>query len=245
MFRFVLLLLLVILFTDRTSGQNLTGTIEYKRTTYWTRILDYLPYLSQAERERTQRNWSRSDGYTTTTELLFDGQRSLYQDIEEQLEWYMRKEQYHLLRDHAADKRSDIIEMPDRLYLVEDAIPRQKWKVLTEIRDIKGYICMSAETRDTIKNQRIVAWFATELPLPHGPEGYGGLPGLILELDVNDGAVIITANKISLEPPASPIALPKKKRTRTISTLKYEELLLQFIRQSIAAERNPYWSIRY
>jgi GLPGLI family protein len=243
--RIVWMVLLLSLSFSTAYSQVLAGRIEYKRTSYWTRILDYLPYLSQAERERTQRNWSRSDGYTTTTELLFDGQLSLYQEVEEEREWYWRKETFHLLRDHAADKRSDIVEMPDRIYLIEDAIPRTRWKILSEIRDIKGYICMSAETRDTIKNQRIVAWFATDLPLPHGPEGFGGLPGMILELDINDGAVVITASEVRLEQPAAPIALPKMKRLRTITAVKYEEQLQQFIQQSMAAERNPYWSIRY
>jgi GLPGLI family protein len=40
----------------------------------------------------------------------------------------------------------------------------------------------------------ITAWYTPEIPVNQGPEGYWGLPGLILE--VNDGKTIILCTKV-------------------------------------------------
>ncbi len=48
----------------------------------------------------------------------------------------------------------------------------------------------------------LVAWFVAEIPIPLGPEGYSGLPGLIVELEYEGGNVglkPISLNKISYE----------------------------------------------
>ncbi len=44
----------------------------------------------------------------------------------------------------------------------------------------------------------VTAWYAPEIPVNQGPEGYWGLPGLILE--VNDGKTTILCSKIVLNP---------------------------------------------
>lgn len=49
---------------------------------------------------------------------------------------------------------------------------------------------------DLPKEITITAWYAPEIPINQGPEGYWGLPGLILE--VNDGKTTILCSKIVL-----------------------------------------------
>ncbi|MEK8179437.1 GLPGLI family protein [Flavobacterium buctense] len=48
------------------------------------------------------------------------------------------------------------------------------------------------------KEITITAWYTPEIPVSQGPEGYWGLPGLILE--VNDGKTTILCSKIVLNP---------------------------------------------
>jgi len=52
------------------------------------------------------------------------------------------------------------------------------------------------DTVDMPKEITITAWYAPEIPINQGPEGYWGLPGLILE--VNDGKTTILCSKIVL-----------------------------------------------
>lgn len=46
------------------------------------------------------------------------------------------------------------------------------------------------------KEVTITAWYTPEIPVSQGPEGYWGLPGLILE--VNDGKTVILCSKVVL-----------------------------------------------
>jgi GLPGLI family protein len=48
------------------------------------------------------------------------------------------------------------------------------------------------------KEITVTAWYTPEIPVNQGPEGYWGLPGLILE--VNDGKTIILCSKVVLNP---------------------------------------------
>ena len=103
---------------------------------------------------------------------------------------------------------------------------------------------MKAETTDTIKNQKITAWFTDALTLSTGPEEFDGLPGTILELIKNDGDVTITATSVLLPKYPLPLKAPKMKG-RKITSFKFNELIQKHIIESIEAQRNPFWSIRY
>lgn len=244
-----LLTILFFLSMGVSLAQPLSGVIRYERTEYWIRIMETLPYLSEAEKDRARLTWGREEGDISRMLLTFDETASLYQEDPERAGreggWSWRPDELFLLRELEPGRRRDIVELPDRVWLVEDSLPAFRWKILSEIRDIQGYICMSAETADTVKGQRILAWFTTELPLPFGPEGYGGLPGMILELDIQYGAVIVTATDIERHPLESSPNLPKRKKLKTLSASDYEDKVRRYIRESMTAQRNPYWNLRY
>ncbi len=245
-----LLCLLLFLGSLSLSGQNITGEITYERTSYWVKIMEELPYVSQAEKDRAALTWGSEDDYSSNYILRFTADESSYTHDEnggtsDDNSWAWRKDDYLIYRDLKNMRRTDWLEMLDRTYLVEDELRFPKWKILSEIKDIQGYVCMSAETWDTIKNQHIVAWFTDEIPIPIGPEMYGGLPGAILELEVNGGSLVVTASKVNLQPMPDGVSLPKKMKGKKIDVAKCQELIQTYLKDSVGAERNPYWSIRY
>ncbi len=67
-----------------------------------------------------------------------------------------------------------------QLYLVKDTM-QNDWTISYEKKYIGGYKCYKA-TKKCKCGQDIVAWFTPEIPVPFGPAGYGGTPGLILQL---------------------------------------------------------------
>jgi len=71
------------------------------------------------------------------------------------------------------------------------------------------------------------------------------LPGTILELNINEGDVIVTATKINLTIPDGKLPAPKKIKGKEIDLAEYTQLLKKYIDQSIDGKRNPYWRIRY
>jgi len=68
-------------------------------------------------------------------------------------------------------------------YLVIDVL-LASWEITQESKDVGGYKCYKAISKcnSCSSNQEVIAWFTLDIPLSYGPGGYGGLPGLILEI---------------------------------------------------------------
>lgn len=80
----------------------------------------------------------------------------------------------------------------DQDYTVYKKLTR-KWKLTKETKKNDNYTCYKATVIDEeprskgeIALKKVIAWYCPELPFSFGPSGYGGLPGLILELQVDD-----------------------------------------------------------
>ena len=79
------------------------------------------------------------------------------------------------------------------------------WQITNETKLIDNYLCYKATNTYKVVNyiktfnHPVIAWFCPSLPYKYGPNGYGNLPGLILELQVRNttyGAKIISTDKI-------------------------------------------------
>lgn len=237
-------------FSNAVFSQLSSGRIEYDRTIYWTKIMDELPYLSKEELARNKLTWGKDDKYTTQYSLIYNQNASQYIESEIQKEksdqWSWRKEQLNYYLDLEKKTRSDLVEMPDKIYYVESPEPLFKWKILSEIKEVSGYVCMSAETTDTVRKHKIIAWFTPEIPVSSGPEWYSGLPGMILELDIQNGSCVITATNIIKDPVNQTPTVPaRKKKYKIIDLAKLHELQTSYINQCILSRRNPYWNMRY
>lgn len=242
------LFLLLITISFVSKAQKLEGEITYERGQNWTKIYSRLTYLSTEEKDRIAMTRKNYEGYKQEMKLYFKDDKSLYtmakkKDNEGNYSW--NEDEYKIYRDIAAEKRTDIIEMLGKVYIVEDSIRAPNWKIMNKIKEINGYMCMMAVTEDTIKDQKITAWFADNIPLSVGPELYGGLPGVILELDVNDGALLITATKVEMKTITEDLTVPKKVKGKKLNEAQYNTLIATHIKDSIKEHRNPFWTIPY
>lgn len=74
---------------------------------------------------------------------------------------------------------------------IKKAIPKN-WILQNETKIIDSYKCYKATSEYVVINSigefrhPVIAWYCPEIPLPFGPNGYGGLPGLILQLQVRN-----------------------------------------------------------
>lgn len=93
-------------------------------------------------------------------------------------------------------------DIKGKTYLVVYENKMGGWKLLNETKKIENYTCYKAVLREqsdrTLKEYDVIAWYTPEIPVPYGPIGYGGLPGLILELKYKQA--IFIADKITLNP---------------------------------------------
>jgi len=244
----ILFILITTVFINLLSAQNSYGVIEYDRTTYWIEIMEELPWMTQEDIDRDRMTWGKREGWTQKYNLYFNPEEVIYSYGEQENEYgYSRKQSnFVLINDLQNNTTRDWIELLGKDYKIYDDASKYKWKILNEIKEVAGYLCMKAETQDTLKDHVIHAWFATDIPVSGGPEGYYGLPGMILELNMNDGSVIITASKVNLEPTEEEsFQLPKKMKGKKISRVEYNQKISNYIEQCIEGHRNPYWRVRY
>ena len=87
-------------------------------------------------------------------------------------------------------------------YVVDYSYRMKGWKLTEEVKKIDNYNCYKAilleynDRSDTYSE--IIAWYAPQIPVPYGPAGYGGLPGLILQLQYR--SCVYTVGKITFNP---------------------------------------------
>lgn len=100
-----------------------------------------------------------------------------------------------LYKNFSSQKLFQQTSLGDKEYIIDDTIRTQQWKLADETKTILNHNCKKATTK-TERGSDIVAWYAEDIPVPAGPENFGGLPGAILLLDANNGEIVFTATEI-------------------------------------------------
>jgi GLPGLI family protein len=132
-------------------------------------------------------------------------------------------------------------EMFEKKFVIMDSIKKLNWKLTGETKNILNHACQQATTQrigtrmsmnmDNGKMERkevadtsnIIAWFAPDIPVASGPSEFQGqLPGLILEMDVNNGRQKYKATEISLKADIAAIKEPQKGKRVTRDEFRKE-----------------------
>lgn len=252
-FKVFILSISFVLFVNFVFSGEFSGTVRYIVTHNWIKQLDSYEFISQADRERYAYVWGQSSEWSEYSILKFNTNSSYYSETGERPGHSVsthtrRKDEYMIYRNFDKNLVYDVKRILGTLYLIEDTIQHQKWRILNDMREIAGHICMNAEWVDTVRNHRVIAWFALDLPVSAGPERYGGLPGLILAINVNNGAYSITAEKVELSQSQIEIELPRhRRRINKITESEYRQIIYDYIREQRRARRGYFYGggIRY
>ncbi len=87
-------------------------------------------------------------------------------------------------------------EFMERTFLVKEKRPAYEWRIADEQRELLGYVVHKATT--VHDGAPVEAWFAPQIPVQAGPETFGGLPGLILMVSIDDGDTVYLATGVDL-----------------------------------------------
>lgn len=171
---------------DAAEFQNL---LPKENTT--TRLLHYTPdaslYLNKKQGDQYDAIEEREGGGTMVIKMQ-EPLSQLYLDIKNQ-------------------KVLEQQEFMSRTFLIESKVDSIAWKLTGNRRDILGFPCMEAVYK---KDSSItLAWFTPSIEVSSGPGNYRGLPGLILEVNVNNGKKIIKAESVTSENVTQLIIKPK------------------------------------
>jgi len=133
-----------------------------------------------------------------------------------------------LYKNTKEDRFANQSENFSKQFLIKDQITKRDWVMEKETKNIGEYTCfkatytyerpmprvMTRRTGPDVKKEEeneekeadveqmetitVTAWYTPQIPVQNGPSAYGGLPGLILE--VNDAEMTILCSKVVLNP---------------------------------------------
>jgi GLPGLI family protein len=123
----------------------------------------------------------------------------------------------------------------EKEFLIIDSLKQYKWKLSEETKTIAKQLCKKATTMITAPQMRmrvsigggnntdttantprapketeLVVWYAENIPVSFGPDNYSGLPGVIMEIDQDNGANVTTAVEVSAKYPKKELVAPSK-----------------------------------
>lgn len=148
-----------------------------------------------------------------------------------------------VLYKNIREKRySDKVDLMGKLFLVQDSLTTYDWQMTGETKNIGNYTCYKAiyerevdnvemsmvdgEMKETTKKETRVttAWYTLDVPVSNGPGQYGGLPGLILE--INDDNLTIVCTEIVLNP-SEKIVIKEPAKGKKVSAEKFGEISIK------------------
>ena len=154
-----------------------------------------------------------------------------------------------ILEKRMANKK----DLMGKVFLIKDNLVSYDWELTGETKNIGNYTCYKAvfekeeesieikmidgEVKEEkgIKKRTIVAWYTTDIPISNGPKNYGGLPGLILE--VNDGNETIMCSELVLNP-SKTIDIKEPTKGKIVTRKKFNEISLEKTKETMNRYRS-------
>ncbi len=184
--KMILTCLLVMVYMATYGQYTMSGKIEYeKKVNSHARMKDY----GDDNNSWYERMKSEVPKFSITYfDLSFDRKRSIYKPGRE-----VPVTAKSFGSDPAADNVvfSDLVgrkvtavkQVFDEKFVIEDSMRKIEWKLKDEVRTIANIKCRKA-VGVICDSVYVVAFYTTDILADSGPEMFGGLPGMILEIAI-------------------------------------------------------------
>lgn len=127
-------------------------------------------------------------------------------------------------------------------FLVQDSVRKLSWKLQDEIRTIAGYKCKKAVSK-ICDSVYVVAFYTEDIMVSGGPEMFGGLPGMILEIAVPRLYSTWIATKVEvINPKAEEMKAPDKGKKVNQKEM-YDIVMGSVSKWGNWAHRSIWWSV--
>ena len=216
LFSFIFLFLMSI-----ANAQQLEGTILYEQKVNLHRRLT----ADQEEMKARLPEFS-----TSKKELIFNRDASLYKEMVDDDagsgrggRGFMRigGGSSEVYADFNTQILTEATSLFNEEYLIEGEFEPLPWVLTGETKTILGRMCQQATYTIAEPLTEVVAWFTPMIPISVGPEKFRGLPGAVLEVDINMGERTFTAFNISDKPiRVKDLKAPKKGKKVTNAEFK-------------------------
>ncbi len=194
------------------------GRIEFERKVNIHKLYDY----GESFNDYIKKNAPQF--LTSYFDLVFTESRSLYKPGREVFDpkannWKnFPGSENTVYNDYNSKTTAASKQVFEQLYLVQDSLRKINWKITSETRKIAGFTCRRAETI-MMDSVYVVAFYTDEILASGGPEGFNGLPGMILGVAIPRMHVTIFATKLELQMQESEIKMPTKGKKTSVADL--------------------------
>lgn len=129
----------------------------------------------------------------------------------------------------------------EKKFTVQDSMRKLDWKVKDEIRIIADFKCRKAVSR-ICDSVYVIAFYTEDIIPAGGPEMFGGLPGMILELAIPRLHTTWTATKIEVTPPKETDFGAPEKSKKVVTQKELNETVQSSLKDwGKWAARNLWW----
>jgi GLPGLI family protein len=130
----------------------------------------------------------------------------------------------------------------EQKFFVTDSIRVIDWKEKDEIRTIAGFKCHKA-VGIICDSVYVVAFYTEDIIVAGGPEMFGGLPGMIMELAIPRLHTTWIATKVDLTPPLDTDFTITEKGKKVTEKELYQNVSESFKKWGSMAARNIWWTV--
>lgn len=210
------------------SQTTINGSVVYKKI---SNTID-LSKMDQAMREEVLKinketdkieyilNFNNSESYYFAKEILFENNSFISYVV-------LGGGKLKLYQNKATNECREFIDNKRVGKVIVNRKIIQEWTLTNESKIISGYKCYKATTplfksdgtKRTDVSTLITAWYCPEIPTKTGPNGYGDLPGLILELQTKANTYL--AANINLN--SKEVFIDKLTESKAISEVELNE----------------------
>lgn len=130
------------------------------------------------------------------------------------------------------------LEYFDQSFIIDKSLNKYDWVITNESKSIGKYQCYKAvatyeeysKTRNKLIPFNITAWFTNDIPIPFGPAGYDGLPGLILELQ--NGGIYFIASRIKFSDTIEKLKIEKPTKGKKVTYTEFNTIIAKLIKDA-------------
>ncbi len=217
---------------NRDNGFLLAGSVIYEQTDQLNIQLegDAAQFADALPRERT-----------TEKILHFTDEASLYENHhtdnpEEIGEMHsgggmmikMSEPDNKVYTDLKTGQQTEQKEFMSRIFLIESERPDRDWKITGNQKMILDYPCQEAISGDD--ETEVVVWFTPAIAVPTGPEELGNLPGLVLEVNKDNGEHVLKAISVELKEPEKGL-LKKPVKGKEVTEEEFQAIVAEKMKE--------------
>lgn len=243
--RIVLALLLTAFVCTCVPAQISSGTIDYlvhRDVEIWDG--------ASIDQKKKMEKMKAEGAFDQTGRVTFNEHAFSYQQLpkkvdREQFGWWMNEENPDVYYTSVSDSMvTDQRRIMDRSFIMEDKWVAPEWDIPEDQQASMAYTLPSKVAFATsIEGDTLTAYFSESIPLGIGPRGYGGLPGAIVYLKVQNEGVFTEYTMQTMQPNPPELALDKPTEGNVISRERFEKISKK--REAAMERRRRGWERNY